>query len=272
MADETKTTDTSDAALNAALETEHVEPAKEETVVETKAEEIAKEVKEIQEEVKKPEESDQQFRSRLGRRLSQLEDKFGKEFERLNSFVGRVEAQMYGQNLRQTDTGYQDTETGEFLTKKEAENLVVTAIKNLKTREELETMQYRENYLDHMARLGTEEGLNDAEFTRLEELLSTSFKTHKVKDPTLSAELNFDKAMRVIERERIAKTQRTVNLKGDDPKSVGVTQTAPIVDKVKPVIELDEHAKAFVKYAGMDEAKVAKALKGETPLSLRGKA
>jgi len=118
------------------------------------------------------------------------------------------------------------------------------------------------------------EGLTDDEITKLDNLTQTSFKTSATNftNAKLDAEINFSKAMRIIERERSGK--QTVNLKGDNPKGTGIGSPQKVQEKEIQVPKLDPHAESFLNWVkGKSEKwtdeKVADTLKGETPLKFK---
>ncbi len=127
------------------------------------------------------------------------------------------------------------------------------------------TSDYNASYRNSINKLAMNEELSDDEVTRFEELTKTSFNSSRTNfaDSSLDAESNFDKVMRVIEKERAGKG--TVNLKGDDPKGTGV-ETSNNQDDKEPVMpNLDEHAQAYVDKMGYDAKKVTDVLKGPAP-------
>mgnify|MGYP001590904443 CR=1 FL=1 len=237
--EETKVT--SDDALNQAAEQVASEsPKSEETVSET----IVAETK------KSDEETDQQFRSRLGRRVSKLEDN-------INSFITEMRSSV--QNLQSAPAASNNSDnTGEYVSTPADVKRIVAEVETEKL---TKIRRYEDNYLNQVARLSLEEGLSDAEIMKCEELIKTSFNQtySNYQDPTADAERNFLKAMRVIDKSKGASKQ--INLKGDSPKGTGVNVGAKIDDETIPEIKLDKYAQDLVNYYKMPPEKVAKAFK-----------
>lgn len=198
----------------------------------------------------KIEETDQQFRSALGRRVSRIETS-------MNDFIQEMRGQMLNQNrLNQPHDPAETPE--EFIGTAEDVRRVVYRMEQEKQQK---VTNYENNYLNHLARLGLEEELDDRNFKRLEELTKTSFNQtySNYQDPQADAERNFLKAMRVIDRERIAKPSQ-INLKGDIPKGTGVSFGGSMIKDEIPEIALDKYAQDFVNYHKIPKEKIAKVL------------
>lgn len=242
---ETEETNTSDDALNQAAEqAAETSPKPEETVSETTTETKT----EIQ---KSDEETDQQFRSRLGRRVSRLEDN-------ITSFMNEMRSTVQTLNVAQPASNNSDTTSTEYISTRDDVKRIVSEVEAEKLNQ---IRSYEDSYLNHIARLSLEEGLSDAEITKCEELIKTSFnKTYSNhRNPIADAEANFQKAMRVIDKGR--STPKTVNLKGDTPKGAGVNINTKTDSEPIPEIKLDKYAQDLVNYYKMPPDKVAKAFK-----------
>jgi hypothetical protein len=228
--EETNETNASEPAVgqeisNAPKAEEITEPSPKEVVSETK--------------VVESHETDQQFRSGLGRRVSKIEDT-------INSFI---------QEMRTAQTPKQySNETPEYIA---TEDDVVRVLQKYETRKTEAVRNYDEQYLNHLARLGSEEGLNDQEFMRLENLVKTTFNQLRYQDPTADAERNFLKAMRIIDKERLSRGAKHINLKGDTPIATGTSGEEMIGNATAP-LKLDKYAQEFVNYHKIPEEKVRK--------------
>lgn len=193
-------------------------------------------------------ETDQQFRSGLGRRVSRIEDS-------VNSFIQEMRQSAMDRNAPVTpDTSNNDPQ---YVTTEEDVKKVIYKMENERT---VQTRNYNENYLNHLARLGMEEGLNDTEFNRLEELTKTTFNALSYRDPSTDAERNFLKAMRIIDRERLSKNSKTMNLKGDNPVGTGIV-SSNVVNHSEVSVKLDKHAQDFVNHYKISSDKVSQILK-----------
>lgn len=261
---ETKETSISDDMLNQAVEGADNQEADDKKTAELeatteaetekahkKSEETVSETKEAkQEEVKKEGESEQQFRSRLGKRVSRMEDN-------MSAFMNEMRLTM--QNLQSAPhVNSNPVEEGEpsYIS---TENDVRQIIQKMENERLNATKNYTNNYFDRLAKLGLEEGLDDNEFTRLEELVKNAPITYK--DASLDAEHNFLKAMRVIDKERNSKEVKKANLKGDTPLGTGTVSGTKIIDNHEAPIKLDKYAQEFVDYHKLPENKVKNALK-----------
>ena len=194
-------------------------------------------------------ETDQQFRSGLGRRVSRIE-------ESVNSFIQEMRQSAVNRDAN-VEPGASNGDP-QYVTTEEDVKKVVFKMENERA---LQTRNYNENYLNHLARLGMEEGLNDAEFNRLEELTKTTFNVLSYRDPNIDAERNFLKSMRIIDRDRLLKNSKTVNLKGDNPNGATGVVSSTVVNHSEPLVKLDKHAQEFVDYYKISPEKVNQVLK-----------
>lgn len=240
------------AAMGATGETEPEATPITETEQAVKSEETVSETKveEKHEEVRREGESDQQFRSRLGKRVSRMEDNFSSFMEEIRSEIKNLRTAPSSDNQF---TASADG-SGSYIS---TEDDVKRVIQKYESERVNATAQYQNNYLDRLARMGMEEGLNDVEFVRLEELTKNSPLTYR--DASIDAERNFLRAIRVIEKERLTKGTK-LNLKGDTPVATGVASGAEMIDKKAAPIKLDKWAQEFVDYHKVPEEKIKKAL------------
>lgn len=249
---EAKETSISDDILNQAAEGAVGEEAdgthEAETEQAAKSEGIVEEVKgEKQEVVKeeKSEETDQQFRSKLGKRVSRIEDS-------MNSFINEMRM-----NVQKLNTSPETSPASEsYITTEDDVKRVLSKWENEKL---TATRNYENNYLDALAKLGMEDGMNDNEFMRLEELIKNAPLSFR--DPAIDAERNYLKAVRVIEKEKLAKGTKQVNLKKDMPAGTGTVSGAKVIEKATEPVKLDKYAQEFVDYHKISDDKVRSALK-----------
>lgn len=258
-------TSVSDADLDAAAAraaTASEVKAEEPLVSDPKEENKPAEIK--TEPVKEPGETDHQFRSRLGRRVSDIESK-------IDSFMSEMRSTMQGLNKIPAQPDKTVSGEEQYVSTADDVRRVLTSMEQEKKESQ---GKYDRDYIGTLVRLGTEEGLTDQELGRVENLLVTSFnKTYSEhKDPSSDAERNFLKAMRVLDKEKIGQPDRKVNLKGDEPKGTGINQQPKQIDREAPVIKLSKYAQEFVDYHHMTDDKVRKAMDGSMPGGLVRKA
>ncbi len=248
----TQKTSISDDILNQAAEGAVSEETSTESTTEAtdeqaaKSEETVSEAKETKQETirERGDETDQQFRSKLGKRVSKIEDS-------MNSFMNEMRRTMQHFKTPISEEPANDS----FVTTEEDVKKVLNKWENEKFNA---SKNYENDYLNALARLGLEEGLNDTEFNRLEELVKNAPVSFR--DPAIDAERNFLKAMRVVEKERIMKGTKQVNLKKDTPAGTG-TVSGKVEEKSPAPVKLDSYAQEFVNYHKISEDKVRSALK-----------
>lgn len=229
---------------------------KSDSEVEEETEDLSSVKKEDEKSAPKKEETEQQFRSGLGRRVSRIEESIG-------SFMNEMRATLsnfHAQPLRASSE-----ENVEIISTAED---VERVLERREQQRQSSIRAYENTYLDHLAKLGSEEGLANKEFDRLDELVRTSFNKSysNYKDPVADAERNFLKAMRVIDKEKLGShdKEKHVNLKGDVPKGTGVSSASKVVEDSKPAVKLDQYAQDLVNHYKMSEESVVKSLGLET--------
>lgn len=233
MEEETKETDTSEPAVEQIALTA---PVAEEPIVTSPKTEVVSETK------GESRETDQQFRSGLGRRVSKIEDT-------ISSFINEMRAIQMPRQQNSGDASPEYVST---------EDDVVRVLEKYETKKSEAVRNYDNQYLDHLARLGADEGLSDQEFKRLEDLVKTTFNQLSYQHPTIDAERNFLKAMRIIDRERLSRGKRVINLKGDTPIATGTFSGEEMINKESAPIKLDKFAQEFVDYHKIPEEKTKK--------------
>jgi len=237
---------------------EAVQGSLEEAVVATEATEAEESATETEKEVSEEEKEEQKERSRLGRRLSKME-------QTLSDFMERT-----GQVL-ETYQPREEKVTKQTLTELQDDDIVtVRDLKRLLSEEQNRTMtaqkEYEGGYVRHLKTLGGDEDpdLNE----EIVKEMMTNFNIRHSNDPQADAERNYYRAARVVLKK--ATPDKKNPLKGEKPKgATGVGGDTALKDRDLPIPELDEYAKEFVQKVGMKEDSIKKALKGETPLSLR---
>ncbi|MHC4397713.1 MAG: hypothetical protein ACYS1A_18880, partial [Planctomycetota bacterium] len=132
--------------------------------------------------------------------------------------------------------------------------------------------KYNNNYQNALTKLAMDEKLPDDDIMRLEELTKTSFtdSASNLKNAKLDAEVNFNKAMRVIEKERGG--EKSVNLKGDIPQGTGIGSPTKVTGKEPVMPTLDKDAQDYLDRLKRNDPdkwkdeRVIKTIGGEKPL------
>jgi len=124
---------------------------------------------------------------------------------------------------------------------------------------------YENSYLNSVAQLAINEGLTDEQMDELDNLLKTSIQGSKTNytQPTLDAEINFNKAMRLLG------TPKKVNLKGDKAVGTGIGSPTKNAEPKNADIKLDPEALAYAEAVGLTPEQIQGALKGDTPMRLK---
>lgn len=184
--------------------------------------------------------SDQQERSRLGRRFT----KFEQEMADLKNKLSAVLAM----NQRAMQPVEQET-LPEYVTTPEDVDKVIEA------RERKLARQY-EAYQDvYMKTVYSLSGLNTELHTEIENELFTNcdeYPTYsKRKDPAGDARVNYMKAENKLLKSRL-NTAPKPNVRGGNNAPTGLSGGDRVVNPPKPTIELDPYAKSFLKSLGED--------------------
>jgi len=239
---------------------EAVQGSLEEAVVATEATEAEESATETEKEVPEEKKEEQKERSRFGRRLSKMEQTLFDFMERTGQVLENFQRQPMEEKVtKQTLNELQDDDI-----------VTVRDLKRLWSEEQNKTMtaqkEYESGYVRHLKTIGGDEDpdLNE----EIVKEMMTNFNIRHSNDPQADAERNYYRAARVVLKK--ATPDKKNPLKGEKPKgATGVGGDTALKDRDLPIPELDEYAKEFVQKVGMKEDSIKKALKGETPLSLR---
>jgi len=136
---------------------------------------------------------------------------------------------------------------------------------------EQQTTAYENGYLGTVEKLGSE--YPDHIHKHIVERMWKQFNIRHSDNPALDAQLNFRNAEAAILREvRQRKTNPLEKNKGVRNQNLGgPTSSSQDTNAVAPV-KLDSYAAEFIRATGMKEEDAQKALEGDMPLYLRGKA
>ncbi len=129
--------------------------------------------------------------------------------------------------------------------------------------------EYQDSYLNVIGQLGSQ--YSDKVHQHIVERMYKDFNVKHSNQPELDAQLNFERAKSaILEESGIKKKNPLQGNKGKAPLG-GSTNTDQDV-KSAQVVPLDSYAQDFIKSTGMKEEDAQKALQGDMPLYLRGKA
>ena len=240
-------TEGSDSALEDVFGVTGETEKKEETKVTVKKEEI------------EPEE--QAERSRLGRRVKKLEDMLtdmGGKIDQLVSTPQRLTMQDSRNTFVEEDDFPEIISTREDFKK---------AYSAQKKNEEKERQNYETGYLRKLRELG---GQNPDLHKEVVDEMMANFNVRYSDNPDLDAKLNYAEAKAALFSKRTAPTRP--NVRGEKSQvSTNISVSTREEPSASAPLELDEHAKDFMRITGMKEDSAKEALKGETPMHLSSK-
>lgn len=204
---------------------------------------------------------DHKERSKMGRRMSMLEDN-------IDTLVTKID-QLITVRAEPEDP---DDDEPVFMTKKQLREFVRTQAKDevIQTKAEDQATQkkYEDAYISHVRKIGA-----DLSPKQLEAVFKEMYDRHNEvfhKIPEADADINFHRAV-VSLADKAKPAPKVIPLKKDDPEKLGGPADTAVTKKTVVAPKLDEHALAFAKHHKLTDEQVAEALAGETPLSLRGK-
>ena len=204
---------------------------------------------------------DHKERSKMGRRMSMLEDN-------IDTLVTKID-QLITVRAEPEDP---DDDEPVFMTKKQLREFVRTQAKDevIQTKAEDQATQkkYEDAYISHVRKIGA-----DLSPKQLEAVFKEMYDRHNEvfhKIPEADADINFHRAV-VSLTDKSKPAPKVIPLKKDDPENLGGSADTVVTKKIVAAPKLDEHAMAFAKHHKLTDDQVAEALAGETPLSLRGK-
>jgi len=205
------------------------------------------------------------------------EDIYLKEINNLKAEIGRGQKALNEVGALRTQiensTNTLQSQTQAKKTEEESDNIVTTVadVRNVfnqfKDEETQAQRTYNHNYTDNLAQLAVADNMDDEEIKQLDNILQTSVQgsDSNYVDPKTDAKINYLQAKLIMKETN----KKSVNLKGDKPQGTGVPGGSKEDSPDNTMPKLDEHAEAFVKWAGMDSKKVTAALKGEASGGLR---
>jgi hypothetical protein len=230
MSEETKKDAVSDDALDEAYKkttdekadaTESKEGASSETKTEEKSEfDLQKEINDLRAEI-----------GRGGKALNEVES-LKNEISGLKSLL--------------------ETQATQKQTEQETESIVTTeadvrkVFNNLQTEQQRNQQKYTDDYYNEVTKLAVAEGMTDEQMLELENVLKTSITGSRSNftNSVMDAEINFNKAMRVLEKS----DKKSVNLKGDKPKGTGIGNATnnQTKDNISLPDNIDPEAKEYM--------------------------
>lgn len=207
---------------------------------------------------------DNKERSRLGRRVSGIEQ----SIERLAGLIEKVVTAK-----AEPEPEDPDDDEPVFMTKKQlrefVRNQAKDEVRQTKAEEQATQSKYENAYVSHVRKVGA-----NLPPKQLDAIFKEMFDNHNSvihKIPEVDADINFHRAVASLAA-KAKPAAKVVPLKKDDPKNLGgPADTNKETKTAKSVPKLDEHAAAFAKYHKLSDEQITNALSGETRLSLRGK-
>lgn len=205
----------------------------------------------------KAKEEEHKERSRLGRRVSAIEEEVDYRNRRIDGMLEKMEGFL---SSTSKTSNYESEVNDMPLTKKDFDRLTYEREK----RRREDRTRYESNYLQHIKRLGQSEDpdLHDEIYGEM----MKNFNVRHSSDPVADAERNYYRATRAVLKK--ASPKKEVPLKGEKAKGAGVGGDTVMKEKEAALPELDEYAKEYVKSRGLSEEKVRKALKAGTPFGI----
>ena len=221
------------------------------SAIETK-EEVKEETKK---EVKKPEPEDEEEhreRSKLGRKVKQLEDIILQQNERMETLMSKLEKPAV------------DTE-------EEVPEDVAKWFSAYEKKKMTEQNRYSQGYLKSFYMEGRKDREGNPElYDEVYSEMATNFNVRYSNDSSMDAALNYAKAKAAVLSKKTASPKLKPNIKGDRPQG---STSLDVKSRAEPEpsedVELDDEAREFVKKIGMSQKSVKEALKGEAPAHLR---
>ncbi len=228
---------------------------KEPEKVETKPEEEVKPETQI---IDTPTQAD---RTQLGRKVKRLEESLETILQKLDQ-IGQVQIPSH-QQVGTTD------DVPEFVSTPDD---VKKIYRKIREEEQSVAEKYQTSYARAIYKMENE--IDDPKLAEEveHEIFANPQAFNKVlsDNPSIDAEVNFNKAMASVLRKKLATPQKTKpNVKGETPIApTGATVGSTSKGTSEAPIELDDFAKEFVKVTGMSPEHVKAALSGETPIGL----
>lgn len=238
---------------------------------------------ELNQEERTPEEpTDNAERSRLGRRMKNLEDSLSQLLSKLDS-IGAASPVQQTQQQTNIPVNYDDSFMERELQAAVEQGLIPETIitpmdqlrvDNYRQRvEEKRSIEYQRGYINALKGFkgDTDDSLHDevvAELFRLE----SPFNQKRYGDPTVDARLNYLEAKSAILEGKVTTPSAKNVFKGKQGNvPTGNHVTTKVAPSEESVPQLDEVSLQFIKSQGMSEETVRKALKEPLPLHLKGR-
>jgi len=205
---------------------------------------------------------DHKERSRMGRRMSELEGN-------INLLVNKIDQLVTAKTEPEADP---DDDEPVFMTKKQLRDFVKSEARNevvqTKAEEQAAQSEYENAYVAQVHKAGA-----DLSPKQLDAVFKEMFDNHNEihhKIPQVDADINFHRAVASLTA-KVKPAAKVIPLKKDDPKNLGGPADTNIESKKVAPQKLDKHAAAFAKHHNLSDEKIAAALTGETRPSLKGK-
>jgi hypothetical protein len=268
-------------------ETEATETQTEETTegeqTQEPTEEQTEEQTEEHQETQIPEEpADNAERSRLGRRLKQVEEINRKILDELQSLKGGQTAPVTVPENVTFDDSYVQSRLDEAISKGLIPETIITPSDQMKVNNFINGLQadmsnqYASRYLNtlksHTLKGTTPDDIHAEVITELQKV-DSQFNLNRYNNPTVDAQMNYHEAKSFILQKRLVEGKPTTAFKGKpkDSPATGTSVTTRTATVANDLPELDEASRDFIKRTGMSVDSVKAALKQDLPLHLRGK-
>jgi hypothetical protein len=256
------TDDMLSSAADAAVEAEEVveeetteeeteEVSEEETTEEETSEETEVETEEesTEEEAETEEPESPAERSRLGRKVKNLETQLQTALDQIKSLTTAKPATEEEETLDEDD----------FVKASDIPKL----IEKEREKEQSEKTAYQASYLNKILEIGNNEGMDEALQDEIFEEMQSNFNQIHGHGAEVDSEINFRKAQAAIATKKMGEIGKPKNpLKGGKSKVAtgvgGGTETE--VKPAKPAVKLDAHAAEFIKDSGLSIEEAADVL------------
>ncbi len=239
-------------------ETPPVEPVGDEeldSAAQTTEEEVVKVEKKETKKIEPEDEEEHRERSKLGRKVKQLEDVIQQQNERMEMLMAKLETPA-------STNPYED----EILTEEDWKKY--RAIRKKETEEQT---KYSQGYIRNFYAEGKKDREGNPElYDEVYNEMAVNFNIRYSNDPSMDAALNYAKAKAAVLAKKTASPKLKPNLKGGDKPqaSTNIDVKSRAAPEPSEEIELDDEAKEFVRKVGMKTESIREALKGEAPAHL----
>ena len=211
--------------------------------------------KETKKQPEPEEEEDHRERSKLGRKVKQLEDVIQQQNERMEMLMNKLE---------KPHSPVEEEDVPEDVAKWFAA---------YERKKGTEQQRYSQGYLKSFWVEGKNDRENDPElYDEIYKEMATNFNVRYSNDPSMDAAINYGKAARAVLKKQTASVKSKPNVKADKPQaSTSLDVKSRSVPEPSEDEDLDPEAREFVKKIGMSRESVREALKGPGPAHLSKK-